>query len=133
MVDWVAVWQAAKKGLSHSPYVTCFPSASAVRIRYQHAPAEGLSVLNCGHLAMPPFLCFLPVSLIFFFYPLPVLLVSHVTWIITDKRTLMHVESMAAQHTYTSDTHKQNSHLLICQQHCSAFKRPCTRVCLCFF
>lgn len=30
MVGCVAVWQAAKKALSHSPYVTRFPSASAV-------------------------------------------------------------------------------------------------------
>lgn len=43
MMDWVSVWW----GLSHSPYVTCFTSASAVRISDQSAPAEGLGVLNC--------------------------------------------------------------------------------------
>lgn len=42
--------------------------------------------------------------------------------VISDKRTLMHVESMAAQHTHihTPGTHKQNSHLLICQLRCYA-------------
>lgn len=47
LVGWVAASQAAKKGLSHSPYVTCFPNASAVRICSQHAPADQLAVLNC--------------------------------------------------------------------------------------
>lgn len=113
MVDWVAVWQAAKKGLSHSPYVTCFPSASAVRIRYQSAPADGLSVLNCSHLTMSPLLLFLPVTP--FSFPLhslsPACVTCHMD-VIADKRKLMHVESMAAQRTRT---HKQNSHLLMCQ------------------
>lgn len=65
MVGWVAVWQAAKKDLSHSPYVTCFPNASAVRICYQPAPADGLGVLNCSLLTIS-FLLFLPAT---FFIP----------------------------------------------------------------
>ncbi len=79
MVDWVAVWQAAKKGLSHSPYVTCFPSASAVRIRYQSAPADGLGVLNCSHLTMSPFLLPLPVTLFFLPPQLPLSCLCHMS------------------------------------------------------
>lgn len=100
MVDWVALWQAAKKGLSHSPYVTCFPSASAVRICYQSAPA-GLGVLNSSHLTTTPFpfptcqsLHISPTSLC------PACVTCHMD-VIADRRTLMHVESMAAHHTRT--------------------------------
>lgn len=100
MVDWVAVWQAAKKGLSHSPYVACFPSASAVHICYQSAPAEGLSVLNRSHLTMPPFLFFLTS-----FFPLTpsVLLLSRHMDVIADKReqSLCMLKAWAPQHTST--------------------------------
>lgn len=95
MVKWVAVWQAAKKGLSHSPYVTCFPNASAVRICYQSAPADNLSVLNCSHFTMSPSLLFLPVTLFIFPHSLFPACVSCHMDVIADKRKLMHVESMA--------------------------------------
>lgn len=60
--SWLAVWQAAKKDLSHSPYVTCFPNASAVRICYQPAPADGLGVLNCSLLTISFSFSYLPLS-----------------------------------------------------------------------
>lgn len=100
MVDWVALCQAAKKGLRHSPYVTCFPSASAVCICYQSAPAESLGVLNINPLTTPQFLDFLPVSL-FSFYPPPCVCVTCHMDVIADKRMLIHVESMAIQHART--------------------------------
>lgn len=114
MVDWVALWQAAKKGLSHSPYVTCFPSASAVRICYQSAPAEGLGVLNRSYLTTPPFLSFLPVSLFSFYPPPSVLLVSHVTWMwsLTRECWCM-LKAWPPQHTHTR-THtcaRQRAHI----------------------
>ena len=142
MVDWVALCQAAKKGLRHSPYVTCFTSASAMCICYQSAPVEGLGVLNSNCLSTPPFLSFLPVSL-FSFYPPPCACVTCHMDVIADKRTLMHVESMADQHARThtnththahtcmaAGTHKQNSHPLICQWRCYTFTQSCFRVCL---
>lgn len=106
--SWLAVWQAAKKDLSHSPYVTCFPNASAVRICYQPAPADGLGVLNCSLLTISFSFSYLPLS------SSPTLCPACVTChmdVIADKRKLMHVESMAAP----THTHKQKSHLLICQ------------------
>lgn len=104
----VAVWQAAKKDLSHSPYVTCFPNASAVRICYQPAPADGLGVLNCSLLTISFSFSYLPLS------SSPTLCPACVTChldVIADKRKLMHVESTAAP----THTHKQKSHPLICQ------------------
>lgn len=83
-VDWIALWQAAKKGLSHSPYVTSFPNASAVCI-CQPTPAEGLSVLNCIRLTMPPFLFYTSHSLFLYSFPSD-LLVSHVAGLMPDKR-----------------------------------------------
>lgn len=97
---WSAGWQAAKKALSHSPYVTCFPSASAVRICYQPAPAARLSGLN-GHF-FPPYLF---LSLPFAESLCPVF----VMWMLSlAKGKVMHDESMAC-----SNTHKQNSHPLM--------------------
>lgn len=100
MVGWVAVWQAAKKDLSHSPYVTCFPNASAVRICYQPAPADGLGVLNCSLLTISFSFSYLPLS------SSPTLCPACVTChmdVIADKRKLMHVESTAAPtHTHTN-------------------------------
>lgn len=127
MVGWVAVWQAAKKGLSHSPYVTCFPSVSAVRICYQPAPADGLSVLNCSHLTMSPFLFCLPVTL----PPVPcALLVSRVTWMwsLTRESWCM-LKAWRLQH---KRAHKQSSHLLVCQQHGYALTQSWFRVRLLF-
>lgn len=100
MVGWVAVWQAAKKALSHSPYVTCFPSASAVRICYQPAPADRLGGLNG---------CFSPLYLSLSLPFAESLCPVFVTWTLSPvKGKVMHDESMAC-----SNTHKQNSHPLM--------------------
>lgn len=93
MVHWVAGWQAAKKGLSHSPYVTCFPSASAVRICYQSAPAEPSPGLTVEPFSTSLFSC------------------------LCHMDVLRHGESMVTP----THTRIQNSHLLMYQQPCHAF------------
>lgn len=96
MMDLVSVWQ----GLSHSPYVICFTSASAVCISDQSAPAEGLRVLNCTGF-FPPFLFHIPVPHLYFF-----LYLSH-TFGSPEQRTT-YVESMFSPHTRTNThTHRR--------------------------
>lgn len=89
MVGWVAVWQAAKKALSHSPYVTCFPSASAVRICYQRRTCRQSRCLKLQSLDDDGF-SFLPVT---FPIRLPSRVARH-TGAMADTGTLMHVDSM---------------------------------------
>lgn len=92
MVGWVAVWQAAKKALSHSPYVTCFPSASAVRICYQRRTCRQSRCLKLQSLDDDGF-SFLPVT---FPIRLPSRVARH-TGAMADTGTLMHVDSMDTQ------------------------------------
>lgn len=109
MVKSIAVQQPAKRGLTHSPYVTCFSSASAARVCYQSAPAEGLRVLTRSHLTMPPVFCsYLSVQSFFTHILCPARVTCHID-VIADERMLMHVESMDAQHTQTLWAHRNKT------------------------
>lgn len=118
MVGWVAVWQAAKKALSHSPYVTCFPSASAVRICYQPAPAARLSGLN-GRVFPPtcPFPSPLP--------NLSVLSLSRGCYRWRKGRWCMMKAWLALTHINKTPTHS-------CQLYCHASIYSCSNVSLFF-
>ena len=107
------------------------------QVRQQCADATSLHLrevlrdLNWGHLAVPPFPPF-PTRqshhFIFNPHPVPAYVKCHMD-VIAGKRTLMHAEKRGCPtHTYTPSTHKQNSHLRICNQHCHACKRSCSRV-----
>lgn len=128
------MWQTTKKALSHSPYVTCFPSASAARrICYQSSPAEALGLkLRSRHCPTSPSSLYSYQSLLFFspsfptHSPWPVCVSRHMD-VIPDERTLMHAESVSSSNAHPHQAHTlfppiaTHTYLLMCHLQGYAF------------